>query len=231
MATAQQKQSPPDAELRLRQPPLSSAPQFTVVGRDHADRREVEAYIAEKFFSRYGARIEHFMPELLTLRCNNNISAAVGFRRADDEQLFLEHYLDKPAEQRLSRILGYRLPRTDITELGNLVSTWCGSSQLLLIALTELLYRRGCQWTLFTATPEVSKLLSRLRLEQITLCHADGGRLGEELKNWGSYYDTRPAVTAVNAPLARIVLGDHALTRELLAQCQPLIASALERVA
>ncbi|CAA0082325.1 Uncharacterised protein [Zhongshania aliphaticivorans] len=213
--------------LKLRRLPLPSAPKFSLTSRDDTNRPEVERYIADKFDARYGARVKQFMPELLTLQCNNDISAAVGFRSAQFESLFLERYLDTTADQQLSKILGYRLARSSITEIGNLVSTWRGSSQLLFIALTELMVQRGCQWTIFTATPEVSKLLNRLGLEQIVLCHADGHRLGHDLKNWGSYYDAKPAVTAINAPLARIMLDEHPLTSELLQLCKPLIAKAL----
>mgnify|MGYP000229918463 CR=1 FL=1 len=229
MQTAHASQTHTDRPLSLRRLPLPSSPKFDIVDRTHPDRAETESYIAEKFYRCYGAQLENFMPELLALRCNSDISAAVGFRNAKNNDLFLERYLDTPVDKQLSKILGYRLQRNHITEIGNLVSTWKGSSQLLFIALTELMVRRGCQWTIFTATPEVSKLLSRLGLEQIVLCSADGQRLGADLDRWGSYYETMPKVTAINAPLARVMLDEHPLTRDLLSLCRPLIGRALEK--
>jgi hypothetical protein len=228
MATAENIQPALSTVSKIRRFRRPSAPQLALSASNNKDRPEIEHYIADKFFNRYGAKISQFMPELLILRCNDDISAAVGFRSAQHHSLFLERYLNLPVDQQLSKILGYPLARSKITEIGNLVSSWRGSSQLLFIALTELMFQRGCEWTIFTATPEVCKLLSRLGLEQITLCHADGQRLGDDLQSWGSYYETQPAITAINAPLAREMLDQHPLTRELLHLCQALIKKILE---
>lgn len=211
------------AQTSTRRLPLPVAPAFSLVDERSPERACVESYIADKFARIYSANIRHFMPQLLTLRCKGQISAAVGIRSAADSALFVEHYLDTSVENVLARSVGSSVERAHIIEIGNLVSTWRGSSQLLFIALTELVCQLGCEWTIFTATPEVRKLLKRLDLQQYLLCHADGSRLGEQLKDWGSYYQTQPAVTAVNALAARQALQSRRLTRELLTSCSPLI--------
>jgi hypothetical protein len=48
------------------------------------------------------------------------------------------------------------------------------------------------------------------------LCEADGKRLGAELQNWGSYYDTRPAITAINVMQSRQALLHQPLLRKIL---------------
>lgn len=199
------------------EPPAYQA--FTLTAPGDTGRADVETYIVRKFAEVYGARIHSFLPQLLSLHAHGAIEAALGLRRADSGPLFLEQYLDRPVEQQLAEAAGQPVARADIVEIGNLVSTSPGSSRLLFLMLAELFASAGVTWAIFTATPEVHKLLDRLTGEQIVLCEADGKRLGAELENWGSYYDTRPAVTAINVPLSRVALLQRPPARELMRHC------------
>lgn len=162
-------------------------------------RSAVEAYIADVFREQYGARIDHFLPVLLTIetctpgQADHRIEAALGLRFGESEPLFVEHYLDQPIGVELEQ-RGFA--HAAIVEIGNLVSTRAGCSQLLFILLAELLDALGCDTGVFTATSQVQELLGRIGCELTVLCDADGKRLGPQLAHWGSYYETSPRVVA-----------------------------------
>lgn len=175
-------------------------PRFELVEAGDEQRVEVEQYIHDRFLAAYGANVTEFMPWLLTLRCAGNLSAVVGLRPAGDGPLFVEHYLDQPVEAALAQRCGRSIERHELLEIGNLVSTWKGSSQLLMVMLPLLASALGYRWLVFTATAEVQKLLGRLHFELVPLCRADGDRLGERRAIWGSYYDNAPTVMAGYLP-------------------------------
>lgn len=213
--------------------PGIASPEFSVISAFEPGRKLTEDYIAGKFRACYGATLCTFMPELLVMHRGaissgkrQDLDAALGLRRgADTCPFFLEHYLNSSAEQLLSSATQDNVARSKIAEIGNLVATRRGSSQLLFIALTALLCRQGIEWAMFTATPEVQKLLSRLKLKQIHLADADGSQLGEAEQDWGSYYHSKPAVIAVNAPQALRAISRHPLTAMMLDSCENQIDS------
>ncbi len=204
---------------------------------DTPGRAAVEAYIAATFREQYDAQIEHFLPVLLTIETGTTIEAALGLRFGDQRPLFVEHYLDRSVEAELA---ARGLPNSAIVEIGNLVSTRAGCSQLLFILLAELLDNLGCDTGVFTATAQVQQLLGKIGCELIPLCTADGTRLGAQLSQWGSYYATAPRVVASSvASTARLLrerpvlartFGQHAddLARvaALLAPAEPVAALA-----
>ncbi|WP_346837683.1 thermostable hemolysin [Microbulbifer sp. SAOS-129_SWC] len=208
------------SDVAISQPPIvPSWPGFSLAGAGDPGRIEVERYISTVFAATYGARLYSFLPLLLAQRDGDSIHAALGLRRADSAPLFLEQYLEQPVEQRLAEASGSAVARADIVEIGNLVSTSRGSSRLLFLMLAELFAAAGVTWAIFTATPEVHRLLGKLTGNQVVLCRADGRRLGGKLADWGSYYDTEPAVTAINVAEERRRLFNRPLIRELLLGC------------
>lgn len=205
---------------------LETSPQMRIIGRGAPERAEIEAYIANKFSAAYGATLREFLPFFLLMRSHNRIAGVLGIRRGiQGHALFVEQYMDQPAEVLLANLLGRPVQRTSLVEIGNLVSTWRGSSQMLFIALASLICRSGAEWAVFTATPEVQKLLRRLRVEQYTLCEADGRRLGLQLADWGTYYDTKPTVIAVNARSAIDIFAKQPVTAMLLSGCDAQLSS------
>ena len=194
-------------------------PEFSLSTVGDDDRGAIESYISATFLETYGARLYHFMPVLLARRDDAGLVSALGIRRADTGPLFLEQYLDQPVESALAAATGSDVARRDIAEIGNLVSTSRGGSRLLFLMLAELFAAAEVTWAIFTATPEVRRLLHKLTGNQFVLCQADGLRLGDRLADWGSYYDTRPAVTAINVAQERRALLSHPLARELLQSC------------
>lgn len=172
---------------------LSSS--LTLQHRNSHGRSEVEALIHSAFLTQHQANVQHFLPQLLSLRCLGSLSAAVGLQSAANSRLFLEQYLTQPIEQILSHHSDEIISRDQILEIGNLVSIRSGSSLLLMVALSELIAKSRFRWVTFTATSEVQSLLSKLHYQPITLTDANPTRLypGQE---WGAYYKKQPKVMA-----------------------------------
>ena len=116
--------------------------------------------------------------------------------------MFAETYLDAPIERLIARETGLAVTRGDILEIGNLVSTWKGSSLLLFVFLSEVIDRLGYRWVLFTATREVENLLAKLKYAPVVLADADPARLPDAGASWGSYYRRLPRVMFGDVPPA-----------------------------
>jgi hypothetical protein len=175
---------------------------FSLQVRGGAERGSVESYIRARFAARHSARIAHFLPNLIALGNGERYCGAVGLAAASSGPLFAETYLDQPIEQLIAQATGEAVARGDILEIGNLVSTWKGSSLLLFVFLTELINRLGVRWVLFTATREVESLLARLDYRPVVLADADPARLPDGGASWGRYYRQMPRVMFGDVPPA-----------------------------
>ena len=163
-----------------------------------ARRVALEQFIRQRFELQHGARIRHFMPCLFSLENQaGQLLGAVGVRSAGSGPLFLERYLDEPIQNAIGARLGHTEPgRDELVEVGNLAADSPGAARLLIVALTDLLVALGFRWVTFTGTPTLLNSFQRLGLTPIALGEADPARMGEELADWGSYYDNRPLVMA-----------------------------------
>lgn len=166
---------------------------------DADDRAEIERFISDIFFEAYGAKIKLFKPCLMSLRDQDNkLVAACGFRSASLEQLFLENYLDHPIEVLLSERIGASVRRDDIVEVGNFSVAEPGMARYLIAAINDHLYVTSNQWAVFTAVPVLRNVFIKLKMNPIILCDADKSRLSpEEQQEWGSYYEQKPQIMAV----------------------------------
>lgn len=190
-------------------------------------RPGVEAYIRSRFAAVHGARITHFLPHLVSVGHGPMHCAAVGLAMAHRGRLFAESYLDAPVERMIERQLGEPVTRADILEIGNLVSTWKGSSLLLFVFLSELIAHLGQRFVLFTATPEVERLLARLGYAPQVLVAADPAQLSDGGAQWGRYYERRPRVM-----FGEVAPAVAAARRDLLYRgVARSIASQVDRVA
>lgn len=123
--------------------------------------------------------------------------AAAGVRFAEDQSLFLERYLDVPADQAVAEAFGRPVARDSIVEIGSLASDSPAASLQLFSALASWLASvRGCRFAVATARPELQKLLTRAGFGLVPLADADPARLGDGAQDWGSYYDRAPQVVA-----------------------------------
>ncbi len=223
------------------QPPVI---QFDLHSPGSMERVALETYIASQYKRAYRARISSFMPSLLSMNRAERFEAAVGVRPAQDDSLFLETYLDKPVEQEIGTLAKRPVDRRKVIEVGNLVATAKGGSQLLFVLMTAVLDAAGFQWFVFTATPQVEKLIKRLHFCPYPLAYADAWRLdhsgldakgfnckSQEAENlnssaddWGSYYDSRPKVMAGDIAHAMAILRGRSRLARVVEQYQDEIA-------
>ncbi|NLF53927.1 MAG: thermostable hemolysin [Thauera phenolivorans] len=160
-------------------------------------RSALEDFIRTRFAEHYGARVRNFMPELLGLEADDGeLHGALGCRRAGDQPLFLEHYLDLPIEDALAQRYRCAVDRADIVEVGNFAARGPGAGRRLIVGLTEHLAALGLRWVVFTGTRALLNSFRRLGLELQPLAAADPARLGDQAGGWGSYYDSGPMVMA-----------------------------------
>jgi hypothetical protein len=162
--------------------------------RGEPGRADVERLIAAVYRQRYGARLDRFMPVLVSHPAGE-ARAAAGYRSAD-EPLFLERYLTQPIEQALAAASGLRVERRHIVEVGQFASTRPGHGQRLMPVLARHLVEAGYRWAVITATAELRRLFARRGLSSLTLAAALPQRLGADASRWGSYYEHVPKVLA-----------------------------------
>lgn len=186
--------TPKENKWHIPRLPRISIPRLELHRSGSDNRIVIEAYIRDRFANVHNARVAHFLPEIISLRCGGQYSAAVGLCPANRDRLFAEQYLHEPIEKLVSDKLGKTVERNQIVEIGNLVSTWKGSSLLLFIVIGEVMERLGYQYVLFTGTREVRALLARLGYVPQILAEADPSMIPNASLNWGSYYNNQPQV-------------------------------------
>lgn len=169
------------------------------VGQAHADRAEVEAFIAEVFYRAYGAKVNNFMPKLIALRDDNyQLMAAFGMREAGVSPLFLEQYVDDPIETVIEKSLGLNIQRADITEIGNLAVVNPRNAGILISHVIEHSINAGVQFCVATAHHTLQNGLIKGGCDVFPIHAVDVKRLpAAEQADWGSYYDNQPQIIAV----------------------------------
>ena len=178
---------------------LSSS--LEVYTRETPGRAHVQDFVRDIYAERYGAHISEFAPVLLALRdAQGALIAAVGYRCAALEPLFLERYLDVPVEQAL---LGLGVPpsaRHNMVEVAHLVALRPGEGRRMMAELGRWLGQQGTHWVVSTVTRELRHLFLRMGIAPLALGVADPERLGDRAGDWGSYYEHEPVVLAVALP-------------------------------
>lgn len=161
----------------------------SIVAEFSKDREAVENFITEIYAKAYGARIQVHYPILMSVRDESGqILAATGFRSALNQSLFLEQYLDAPAEEIL------KSPRSQIVEIGNLASDGGGASLYLFAALAAYLNYQGFTKAVVTSTDFLERRFRQMGLQPKRHAKADPALLLSDGENWGTYYDTQPHV-------------------------------------
>ncbi len=185
--------------LNARPTIVSIAPTFA------KDSNAVEDFIISTYAKAYGAKIGVHYPILMSVRNEaGNILAALGFRYATNNPLFLEQYLSHPVEEILDA------PRSTIAEIGNLASSGGGASVFLFAALSAYLNGKGQSHAVITGTNFIEKRLRALGLKPTRLAAANPDLLLHKDENWGTYYDTDPHVLA-----GQVDSGYHRLQKVL----------------
>ncbi len=169
---------------------IKARPSFiSIVPAFAKERKAVENFITDIYARSYGAKINIYYPVLLSISDEHGVLlAATGFRPAQQEQLFLEQYLQEPIDAVLNT------PRKKIVEIGNLASDGGGASLYLFAALATYLYNNGYEQAVVTSTGFLEKRFSQMGLQPKRLAIADPALLISQDENWGTYYDTQPRV-------------------------------------
>jgi len=189
---------------------------LALISRSSEDRLAIEQSIMQKFERTYGAHLTHFLPNLLKLGAADELGAVAGIRAATNKTLFLEQYLDRPAEQAVARAFKTPVDRDSIVEIGNLAANVPGYAYTLFAALATILARAGFRWVVCTATPQVASMFSRMRLSAQPICRADPSLLEADAADWGDYYASGPRVMAGDVQLAaRQVAMNSDIARQL----------------
>lgn len=174
--------------------PSSKIKNISLYDAKSEDSQEVKLFIKDIFQNYYQAEIEVTFPILMAiLDKNNNILAALGFRFADREKLFLEQYVDDPAEKIVSSKYQVKANRNQIAEIGALASRGSGMSKFLFIAICAYLRKINYNFCMMTGTHKLRKNFKKLNLKPKIVCDARPERLNN-FENWGTYYDNSPKV-------------------------------------
>jgi hypothetical protein len=163
---------------------------LSLMDLSHPRRRDAEGFVRDVFYKAYQARLDSFYPLLVGIEYPDGEYAAVaGVRPAGGERLFSEHYLDKPVDSLLN------VERRKIVEIGNLAPASAGQARWLICTLTEFMTGAGFTHVVFTAVPRLQNAFRRMGLPLTRLADVRQEQLPGELKaEWGSYYESNPAV-------------------------------------
>lgn len=150
--------------------------------------------VKEKFRRSYSASVEP-NPQYfaVTQDPSDRILACAGITFADHRTLFSEQYLAQPIEVILSQRLEKTIDRSNIVEIGNLISHHLTAGMILVNMIPLLSWCMGGHYLLCTVTPRVRQMMESCQIDFEPLLTADPARLGEEGgKNWGTYYSKLP---------------------------------------
>jgi hypothetical protein len=186
-----------------------------LVGPGHPQRDAVEAFIARVYRQRYGAVLRAFLPHLLAYHDTEGIlRAALGLRCASEGELFVEQYLERPAELAIAARVPRRVARTELVEVGNFAADHAGDARAMIQALTGTLHAAGLRWVLFVATRQLRNTFDRLHLATVDLGEARGERLRGDPSDWGDYYAAQPRLTFGDIAAGHAFLQREAAPRQ-----------------
>lgn len=162
---------------------------INIIGENEPERQKVEEFIKNKYKRKYNADIKVNYPMLMSI-CNDDgrIIAALGFRYAKCEKLFLENYTKLPIEQ----ILGCK--RSEFVEIGNLASLDKNATVFLYAVLACYLNYKEIKYASITATEFLHNYFVTLGFKIKKICDTESSLVEHEGHNWGSYYETHPRV-------------------------------------
>jgi hypothetical protein len=170
---------------------------MVIVRPSHPLRPQVEACIGDVYERAFGAHGLAFPRRLIALLDDSGHPVCAAGLRTPAEGFFSEVYLDLPIEQVLTADSGRPVARSRIFEVTTLASRTSDISPLFIRQLALLGKIAGFDWSFFTATARLRKLLCQLGIPIAELAPADPSRLAAA-DRWGSYYAHAPLVCAVN---------------------------------
>lgn len=150
--------------------------------------------VRRRYLEAHGANVQAGYGAILHFSYQNTAHAALGYRRAGEETLFLERYLDRPVEQCLTDVLGHAVERSSVIELGNLAADDAFAMVTLWgMAANDL--GADCEVAVATLTAPLRRMFERLGVTLHVLAKADLQRADDPVA-WGNYYANDPMVCA-----------------------------------
>lgn len=181
------------------------------IARSRQQQEPLKKFIQAAYTREFSASIPHFLPLLLGLYDEHDLLiGACGVNPAASGPLYLEHYLNAPVEEIISKRLAEsskqsqsttdlpRITRSQIAEIGNLAVSSPGDGRLLFAAICRFLLADGYPWVTFTGTQKLRNSLHRLHLNPLVLAEAHAEQVGSDAGAWGNYYHCAPQVMAGN---------------------------------
>jgi len=139
-------------------------------------------------------------------------SAALGFRLAGAERLFLEDYLDEPVERAICRAFNMSIDRERIVEIGAHASVRSRATIALWARAARHLDGLA-DVAVAVLTIQLRMMFERLGIAIHDLGDADPSRLPGGRGEWGRYYDQQPRVCAglIAAAIPKLASFDDGL--------------------
>lgn len=158
-------------------------------------------FIEARYLDMFGSNAPVRYPHLLVLSDNQgNTAAALGIRRASEGPLFLEQYLDVPAEQAIEQAAGDAPSRAGIVELGSFAADSSRTATYLITAMAAYMQHQSFSHALVTSTGRLRRLFALFGFDLRSLGDARKDALPDGGKAWGLYYDDAPLVLAGSVP-------------------------------
>ena len=176
--------------------PTTAPSELLVAGPEAPARAGFERFLQDGYEEAFGANLRDHFPLIAGLIDDRGqVSAAAGVRFAENEPLFLECYLDGPVEGALAPIHGGSPRRSEIVEVGSLVSRSPLCALNLFAALAHwAAVDCGRRFAVATVTPRLESLLRRAGFQMSKIADADPARVPCAARDWGAYYQGGPAV-------------------------------------
>ena len=167
---------------------------YQLVSRQHSQRRQVEQFICERYWSSFQACLIALPDMLLAVFDDDALIAACGLQFAEDRPLFSEYYLDQALTD--YQVAGQRLPeRNKIAEIGSMAARSADDLKPLFAAIVEITTQLNRTLVIFTATGYLQRTLRRSGVVLSELAPAHETALPNELQGiWGDYYRHHPKV-------------------------------------
>ncbi|HCF7765382.1 TPA: thermostable hemolysin, partial [Vibrio cholerae] len=122
-----------------------------VITPTHPRWNEAIKLVDERYQQAFDAHLTTYMPAYLALLDKQVMKSVCGYRIAEQEPLFLEQYLDEPADRLLAQRFACPIPRGKLIEFGHLASFGRGLSAFHFRLMAQQLVAMGFEWCIFTA--------------------------------------------------------------------------------
>ncbi len=183
-------------------------------------RSRVENFIWKGFKQHYGANIQHFLPNLISIGSQKKTQSALGFRGASDYPMFIEQYLTQPIEMFFD---SENIVRKQIGEIGNLLGTKKLLTRQLFIITAMAISKAGYKKLVFCATPQIKSMLQSLAMTTHYIAKADPKCLGSQINCWGSYYESTPELLAIDLDQALFLINQSKRYSKISKTFTPMI--------